>query len=372
MQYSVRIIFLCSFLVLIFANCIPKDKNSFSLSGKVTFLNNNFLVLSKVDDLQKKTTTIIDTLRVNKRGEFNSVYFLQPNIYQLTFDTKTIQLAIDKGQNIIINGNTTEDLDIKGSVDTQLLNDYEAFRIASLNKLVTSVRREIKELSKVGSNETEIATLRELEVENYKEHLNELTAFVKDSMGTSIAIYYSSLRWNGGENLPFLQELVSSFEEKHPTTEITHKLKSKLNLLKKISVGSRILNIEMPDSKHKLISLNAIKGTYTLVDFWASWCPPCRTESTLLNELYSSYHSKGFEIYGISLDSKRENWLKALEKDERVWPEVSTIEGFNTPVSIEYGITALPTNFLIDSAGEIVAVNIHGEKLKEKLKKLFE
>jgi len=237
---------------------------------------------------------------------------------------------------------------------------------------VKSVRREIKKLSKIGSNEAEIANLRALEVENYNEHLNELTAFVKDSMGTSIAIYHSSLRWNGGENLSFLQELVADFEEKHPTTEITQKLKNKLLLLEKTAVGSRILNIEMPNSTDELISLNTIKGTYTLVDFWASWCPPCRTESTLLNELYNSFHSKGFEIYGISLDSKRKNWLKALEKDQRIWPEVSTVEGFNTPISIEYGITALPTNFLIDSTGEIVAVNIHGEALKEKLKTLFE
>ncbi len=238
--------------------------------------------------------------------------------------------------------------------------------------MVKSVRKKIKELSKVGDNETEIATLRAIEVENYKEHLNELTAFVKDSMGTSIAIYHSSLRWNGGENLPFLQELVSSFEEKHPTSEITQKLINKLHLLEKTSVGSRILNIEIPNSTNELISLNTIKGTYTLVDFWASWCPPCRTESTLLNELYSSYHSKGFEIYGISLDSKRENWLKAIEKDQRVWPEVSTVEGFVTPVAIEYGINALPTNFLIDSTGKIVAVNIHGKALKDKLKKLFQ
>lgn len=371
MQSIIRIISICSFSVLFFVNCTSKDKNSFSISGKVTTLNNNYLVLSKIEDFQKKTTTIIDTLAVNKHGEFNAVYFLEPNIYHLTFDTKTIQLAIDKGQNIIINGSTTEDLEVKGSIDTQLLNDYESFRKTSLNRLVKSVRKKIKELNKVDANETEIATLRALEVENYKKHLNELTAFTKDSMGTSIAIYYSSLRWNGGENLPFLQELVSSFEEKHPTSEITQKLKNKLNLLEKRAVGSSILNIEMPNISNELISLNTIKGTYTLVDFWASWCPPCRTESVLLNELYDSHHSKGFEIYGISLDSKRENWLKALEKDQRVWPEVSTVEGFNTPAAIEYGITALPTNFLIDSTGKIIAVNIHGKELEEKITELL-
>jgi len=372
MQYLVRIIFISLFSVFFFVNCTSKDPNSFSISGKITNLNSNYLILSKVDNLQKKTTTIIDTLIVNKLGEFNSVYFFEPNIYYLTFNSKTIQLAIDKGQNIVINGNTIEDLQVKGSIDTQLLNDYEAFRIASLNRLVNAVRKKITVLNKLGTNEAEIENLRALEVENYKKHLDELTTFVKENMGTSVAIYYSSLRWKGGENLPFLKELVSSFEEKHPSSEITQKLKNKLLLLEKTTIGSTITNIEMPNSIHELISLNTVKGKYTLIDFWASWCPPCRAESKLLNELYSDYQSKGFEIYGISLDSKRENWLKSLEKDERVWTEVSTVEGFSTPISIEYGITALPTNFLINSTGEIVAVNIHGDALKEKIKSLFE
>ena len=191
-------------------------------------------------------------------------------------------------------------------------------------------------------------------------------------MGTSIAIYYSSTRWNGHENLPFLKDLVVSFEEKYPNLEITQKLKNKINLLKKTSIGSSISNIEMPNNKNEIISLNNLNKKYTLVDFWASWCPPCRTESSLLNKLYSKYQSKGFEIYGISLDSKRNSWLKALEKDHRIWPEVSQLEGFNTPISIEYGITALPSNLLIDATGKIIAVNIHGKTLKEKLGKLFE
>lgn len=371
MQHISKFTFIILFTLVLFTSCTSKIQNSFSISGKITGLNNNYLVLSKVEDIQNKTATIIDTLLVNKRGRFNSVYFLEPNIYNLTFDTKTIQLAINKGQNITINGENIENIDIKGSTDTKLLNSYETYRKVSLNRLVNSVRKKIKEQKKLGASEIEIAKLRELEVENYKKHLNELTKFIKDSMGTSIAIYPTSTRWNGENNLPFFKELVSNFEKTYPTLEITQKLKNKINLLEKTSIGSVILNIEMPNKEQNIISLNTIKGNYTLIDFWASWCPPCRTESKLLNELYNSYHSKGFEIYGISLDSKRKNWLKAIEKDKRVWPEVSTIEGFNTPISIEYGITALPTNFLINATGEIVAVNIHGEKLKEKITELF-
>ncbi len=372
MQNHPRNFFILAFFTILFISCSSEKEPFFTVEGNVANLKDNFIVLSVIDDIQNNTAIIVDTLKVNDKGEFKADYFLDPNIYALTFDgEKTINLAIDRGQNIAINGSTIEDLKISGSVDTDLLNAYEAFRNESLDRLVKSVRNKIKVLQQENANEDEIAKLRELEVENYKKHLNELMNFVKEKMGTSIAIYSTSIRWTGGENLPFLQELVGKFEEKYPTSKITEKLKSRLKLLEKTSVGGTILNIEMPNIFNEMISLNNIQKKYTLIDFWASWCPPCRTESKLLNSLYAAYNDNGFEIYGISLDSNREKWLNAIEKDNRIWTEVSTVEGFKTTVSIDYGITALPTNFLIDASGKIIAVNIHGKELKEKIDELF-
>ena len=335
-------------------------------------MKENFIVLSVIEDIQNGKTSIIDTIKVADLGEFKSDYTLEPSIYTLTFDgIKTINLAIDKGQHIIVKGTSLDDLEISGSVDTDLLIAYESFRIESLDRLVNSVRKEIKTLQSDSANKDKITELREVEVENYKQHLNELMIFVKEKMGTSIAVYPTSIRWNGEDNLPFLQKLVAKFEEKHSALNITQKLKEKLQLLEKTSVGGTISGIEMPSSSNEMIALNNIRTKYTLIDFWASWCPPCRTESKLLNNLYKTYQTKGFEIYGISLDSKRENWLNAIEKDKRIWTNVSTVEGFKTPVSLEYGITSLPTNFLIDASGKIISVNIHGQHLKEKIDALF-
>lgn len=364
--------FILSFFTILFIGCSSKKEPSFTIEGNVSNLEKNFIILSIIDDIQNNTTSVIDTLKVNNKGEFKMDYFLEPNIYALTFDgIKTINLAVDKGQHISVKGNSLDDLKINGSVDTDLLNAYETFRNESLDRLVKSVRNNIKNLQQKNTNEDEITKLRELEVENYKKHLNELMSFVKEKMGTSIAVYPTSIRWNGGENLPFLQELVGKFEEKYPALNITEKLKDRLQLLEKTSVGGIISGIEMPNSSDEMISLNNIQKKYTLIDFWASWCPPCRTESKLLKSLYDAYNAKGFEIYGISLDSKRENWLNAIEKDKRIWTEVSTVEGFKTKVSFEYGITSLPTNFLIDASGKIIAVNIHGQQLKEKIDELF-
>jgi thiol-disulfide isomerase/thioredoxin len=367
-----RHFFILSFFTILFLGCTSEKKPSFTIEGSVSNLKENFIVLSVIEDIQNSKTKVIDTIKVTNLGEFKSDYTLEPNIYSLTFDgIETINLAIDKGQHITVKGTSLDDLEISGSPDTELLNAYETFRIESLGRLVNSVRKEIKTLQSDNAKEDKIAELREVEVENYKKHLNELMAFVKEKMGTSIAVYPTSIRWNGEDNLPFLQKLVAKFEEKNPDLKITQKLKEKIHLLEKTSVDGTISGIEMPSSSNELISLNNIRAKYTLIDFWASWCPPCRTESKLLHTLYNTYQAKGFEIYGISLDSKRENWLNAVEKDKRIWPNVSTLEGFKTPVSLEYGITSLPTNFLIDASGKIIAVNIHGQHLKEKIDALF-
>ncbi len=370
MQYRNYFAF-CMLFFLIFFGCTSKNDHSFNISGHVTNLKNNFIVFSKVEDIQKKETTVIDTLLVSDKGAFDAVYFLEPNIYTITFDNnKTIFLAIDKNQNIVISGNDIDNIYVNGSIDTQLLNEYEAFRIASLDSLVNSVRTHIKNLKKENDSDSEITTLRELEVENYKYHLNELIAFIKEKMGASIAIYPTSIRWNS-ENLPFLEALVTDFELANQSVEITQKLKERLRQLKKTNIGSVLSTIVMPNSSNELINLTDIKGKYTLIDFWASWCPPCRTESKLLNILYQTYNSEGFEIYGISLDSDKNRWEKALEKDNRFWTNVSTLEGLRTPVAQDYGINALPRNILINSNSEIIAVNIHGQKLKEKITGLF-
>ncbi|UMB59394.1 TlpA family protein disulfide reductase [Lutibacter sp. A80] len=358
------------FLTLVLNGCTTKNNNSFIISGNISDLETDYIILSEVKDIQSKKALIIDTLKVDKRGKFDAVYFLEPNIYNLTFNSnKTLQLAINKGQHIKINGSLNDDLIVSGSNDTQLLTDYETFRKNSLNRLVTSVRDRIKNLKQDG-NEQLITSLRTLEVENYKIHLNELAQFIKDTMGTSIAIYPTSIRWNN-ENLETLGQVVSNFKDAHPNLEITNKLVKKIELLKKTSIGSSISNIKMPDQFNKLINLDTIKGKYTLIDFWASWCPPCRAESKLLNKLYNDYNSNGFEIYGISLDSNKERWLKALKTDNRTWTNVSTVEGFKTAVAIEYGISSLPTNYIIDREGKIIASNLHGEKLAAFIKKLY-
>lgn len=129
----------------------------------------------------------------------------------------------------------------------------------------------------------------------------------------------------------------------------------------------------MADMDGKVISSKNItsKSKYTFIDFWASWCAPCRTQGRELIPLYNKYRSKGFEVIAVSLDTDAKAWRKATEADGYKWTNLSDLKGFESPISKKYNIIAIPRNLLIDQKGNIIAMDLHGKELEAKLTELF-
>lgn len=146
-----------------------------------------------------------------------------------------------------------------------------------------------------------------------------------------------------------------------------------LNVLKNSAVGKPFIDFEMADAKGKTHKLSEYvgKGKIVLIDFWASWCPPCRRDMPNMVEVYKQYKSKGFEIVGISLDSKQEAWEKGVKDLQITWPQLSDLKGWKNDGAALYGVNSIPHTVLVDKDGTILAKGLHAKEIGEKLKELL-
>lgn len=142
------------------------------------------------------------------------------------------------------------------------------------------------------------------------------------------------------------------------------------------SLKANVLNVaaddfSQEDTKGQAVKLSSFRGKYVLVDFWASWCGPCRQENPNVVKAYNRFKDKNFTILGVSLDDNRDRWLRAINQDGLAWTQVSDLRGWGNEVAVQYGVQSIPTNFLVDPNGKIIARNLRGEELEAKLEQLL-
>lgn len=173
--------------------------------------------------------------------------------------------------------------------------------------------------------------------------------------------------------LPQLEKVTNSFDSTLSQNEYAQYLKNRVKTLKRSAVGQPYINFTMNNPEGKPISLESVvkKNKYTLVDFWASWCAPCRAENPNVVKAYNTFHKKGFTVFGVSLDKDHKSWVDAIKKDGLVWTQVSDLKFWNSAAGKLYGVQSIPHNVLIGPKGTIVAKDLRGKKLQSTLKELL-
>ena len=221
--------------------------------------------------------------------------------------------------------------------------------------------------------DTDLMNLAENEIiNNFLERVTLELTFVKEYPGSYVSLEVLERNSRVSRLVNEVEEAYNVLDKSLQETPLGNKIRENIQKARRTSVGIQAKDFVMLTSKGQAISLSSFKGRYVLLDFWASWCFPCRSEHPNLLAAYKKYKDKGFTILSVSIDTDRDKWIKAIAADKVSWTQVSDLKGHNNEAYLLYGIVSIPANVLIDPQGTIIAKDLKGVDLQEKLAAIFE
>ena len=290
---------------------------------------------------------------------------MEPQLCAVRVGDEVVAMLFTESGTVKVEGNvSTDGVTLSGTPGNEAYSDF------NLEMLRINQR-----YAQAADEETRMA-LRE----EYDQMMNQAVEDNMDNIfGVNLLIEVKGYQMSAAEMKATLSALEGELAELKMVKEALSLAERKMRTEPQVE-GSDIvpyyIDVEQPDVNGNNLSLKSVvenpKNKYVLLDFWASWCGPCMGEMPYLRDAYKQYHDKGFEIFGVSFDSKSEAWRGALDRQKMVWPNVSTLEGFGGAAGEAYVVESIPTNFLIDcSTGVIIAKNLRGEQVVEKLAELL-
>ncbi|WP_206614463.1 TlpA disulfide reductase family protein [Chitinophaga barathri] len=340
-----------------------------------------------LEEIVGQSTKIVDTTAVKDASgkiELDGMVTDQ-GLYRIRFENgKYILLALDAGD-MSIKGdyNELEKIQVKGSDATeeiqQLLKYY-----SDKSQVLSKEMQAMDSLRLAKTPDSLLAARRqsfEQEADNFKKHFLEASQQSKHPVPAVFALQL--VGFEDAEDLLSHKKDFEALAKKFPENAMVKDLISNISNVEKDAkteassgptamIGQQAPDFTLPDPTGKQISLSSFKGKYVLVDFWASWCGPCRQENPNVVQAYLKYKNKNFTILGVSLDKTKDAWMKAIADDGLAWSHVSDLKFWESSVVPLYGITGIPTNILVDPQGKIVAANLRGSGLEQKLSELLQ
>lgn len=379
-----RIILFVIFVAAILSGC--KDSTDYKISGHISNAEGKYIYL---DELKVTSSEKVDSARINSKGQFE----INGDVHQPTFfllklrEKNFITLLVDSAEDIHISAdaaNFSRDYDVTGSEGSSLVQELNhhlsrtKHQLDSIRSLHVLFRTDPNYLEMKKKWDTEYNQI----VQDQTEYSKKFVTAHPFSMANVLALYQKFDNNNFViQDLQSLKTAASALHSFYPESEHVKALYANtLKLMQKEQnaklrkfiqeKGKNSPEIDLPNTDGKNIALSSLQGKYVLVQFWSSQDRASRIMNPVLVELYKKYHKKGFDIYQVSVDDNRAEWLDAIDRDGLKWTNVGDMKGSQSAVD-NYNIQTIPFNYLLDKDGTILARNIKGPTLDEVLGKLL-
>ncbi|WP_299822055.1 TlpA disulfide reductase family protein [uncultured Pontibacter sp.] len=311
-----------------------------------------------------------DTAQIGADGSFTfEGKVAEPTFYRIALNQQNgLMVVLDSGK-IKVNADAQ---DLNGTVKVEGSEESALFQ--DLNKLVNENRLKQTELEQRFNQAMQNGQQEEAEKirQEFLAMQKETKKFLAQHPASVVSAFGTASLIDPVNDFAFADSMAALFTQNIPNSKYTVKLNEMLKPLRSTAVGQMAPDISLPTPEGGSQSLSSLRGKYVLIDFWASWCGPCRVENPKVVKMYNKYKGKGFEIFGVSLDQNREKWLAAIEKDKLTWPHVSDLKGWESSAAVLYNVTAIPQTVLVGPDGKIIAKGLRGADLEAKLATLLQ
>jgi len=334
----------------------------FTVNGNVTGLANGAEI---------KITNTTDNAEVGKAKSTNGKFsvtgtIIEPGLYYITLGTQQPQHIFLDEKVITISGdvNKVKELKIAGSPSHQ---DFIVFR-DTFNPLFGELNAVAAEINKTMPGPRYDELMNKYDSVNTSIQ-NEIEKFVTARPSSFVSPFLLYVTSQVTDDIVVLENRFNKLSDKIKQSNIGKALSEQIAYNKVGAIGTQAVDFTQPDVDGKPVSLSSFKGKYVLVDFWASWCGPCRNENPNVVEAYNKFNKKNFTVLGVSLDQPngKQKWLDAIAKDNLTWTHVSDLKFWNNEAAVLYHVQGIPFNFLIDPQGKIIGKNLRGPALEAKL-----
>ena len=362
-------------LAISFASCKEEIKPSPTgnyISGILENVTGGEKIL--LQKLSSREIVTIDTILPDLEGNFEiapeieklgfyRIFISNNNFFNfITQPAETLKVVADASD-------LESAYEVTGSVESDKLQEFNGLMNGFIGKM-DSLQMEMKN-AQAGQDMQKAQEVYQGQTLLNEDAMAKTRVFINDNLD-KLASLSAIQRFDPEKDLELYEKVLAGVEPKIGDTELYSEFSNRVETAKKLMPGSVFPDMVSKTQKGEDLRLsNSLGEKYTLVDFWASWCKPCRAENPAVVAAYRNHNKNGFEIYGVSLDKEKESWMEAIQLDGLAWAQVSDLLFWQSPSALQYNIRGIPANFLIDGDMKIIAKNLRGEELNAKLTELL-